>query len=432
MFPILYSSDATDFSGNGVGILRDVITCSVTEELNTSFELVMQYPVVGVHYSDIHEACWVKAKPNPYCETPQLFRVYKISKPISGVVTIWAEHTTYAVDRYVCFPNTDYEDTEGSVDTMIAHLNSSIQGNVPGFTFVSELTNNSVYKWSVPTPTAIKSVRNRMASTWGGDWVFTNNAITLLDRRGSDRGVSVSYGENIQTATMEWDTSGQYTCVCAFWKGADPNAGDGAQTIVYTDPVFKPLYANTSVNDLYFKPCILDCSSKFSEKPQPSDLDECIHEFVRANLDIGNSANRCSVKVVPRGSTVEYAHLTDVDHIELGDTISINLGHGESAVTQRCIKTVFDVAHERYTSIDLGTKKRSVSSVAATSKVDAGMDMVATSKADVASITAKKNADDDIVNITITYTDDTTASFACSYDAEKQLTNFGAVPIKYE
>ena len=432
MFPVLFDSYAVNFSNNGIGVLSDVITCEVVEELNTSFELEMQYPITGIHCSKIYETCWIKAKSNPYCETPQLFRIYKISKPINGVITIWAEHTTYAADRYVCFPNIEYEDSEGGVNTMISYLNASVRANVPGFTFRSELTDGSVYKWSVPTPTTLKAVRNKLTSMWGGDWEFTNAGATLLDRRGNDRGVRVSYGENIQSATMERDTSGQYTCICAFWKGVDPDADPDIkddkdkQIIVYTEPLFKPIYANVGVSDTYFKPYILDCSSEFSEKPEPSELDKCISKFVRANLDIGHSANRCTVKVVPRGHTVEYAHLTNIDHIELGDTITVDLGHGEPEVKQRCIKTVYDVVHDRYTSIDLGVKKRSIASTTSANEVKSN------TKVDVSSITAKKNSDKNIVNITIAYTNDTSTSFSCSYDSNKQLVSFGAVPIKYE
>ena len=53
MNPILYESTETSFSNNGIGVLRDAITCKVKEERNGTFELEMTYPITGIHYNEI-------------------------------------------------------------------------------------------------------------------------------------------------------------------------------------------------------------------------------------------------------------------------------------------------------------------------------------------------------------------------------------------
>ena len=93
-YPILYSSTETNFDNNGLGILSDCVSCFVTEEANGIFELEMQYPMDGIHYSEILDRSIIKAKPDQFRDH-QLFRVYYKSKPLSGIVSISARHISY-------------------------------------------------------------------------------------------------------------------------------------------------------------------------------------------------------------------------------------------------------------------------------------------------------------------------------------------------
>ena len=94
MIPILYAKNASDFSNNGIGILKDAISCEVSEERNGSYSLTLKYPISGNWFSSIGEGSIVKAKPNEISE-PQLFRIRKSSKPIKGTVTFYADHISY-------------------------------------------------------------------------------------------------------------------------------------------------------------------------------------------------------------------------------------------------------------------------------------------------------------------------------------------------
>ena len=94
MKPVLYPSQETAFGSNGLGILTDAASCVITEERNGAFELEMTYPVSGIHYKEIAPRCIILAKPNPV-DDPQPFRVYRTTKPMGGLVTIYGEHISY-------------------------------------------------------------------------------------------------------------------------------------------------------------------------------------------------------------------------------------------------------------------------------------------------------------------------------------------------
>lgn len=94
MIPILYESTATDFSTFGIGALADCISCEVTEERNGAFECKVKYPTSGALYSELQKERIIKAKPNDTSNV-QAFRIYRITVPINGVVTVYAQHISY-------------------------------------------------------------------------------------------------------------------------------------------------------------------------------------------------------------------------------------------------------------------------------------------------------------------------------------------------
>lgn len=85
MIPTLYAKTETDFTHNGIGFLVDAIKCTVSEERNGSYELSLQYPITGRWYDKITEGAIIKAKANETSDL-QLFRIYKSSKPLKGIV----------------------------------------------------------------------------------------------------------------------------------------------------------------------------------------------------------------------------------------------------------------------------------------------------------------------------------------------------------
>ena len=93
MIPILMQNDTV------VGFLADALSCVVTEERNGVFELSLTYPVTGKMFPEIAIDRFIKAKPNDTADL-QLFRIYEVSKPMNGIVTVNAEHVSYALAHF--------------------------------------------------------------------------------------------------------------------------------------------------------------------------------------------------------------------------------------------------------------------------------------------------------------------------------------------
>lgn len=103
MIPVLYPPNTTNFSSFGLGVLTDSISCEVTEERNGVFECLLKYPVSGQHYGLITKECIIKAKPNDTA-ADQAFRIYRITKPLNGIVTIYGQHISYDLANVPVMP----------------------------------------------------------------------------------------------------------------------------------------------------------------------------------------------------------------------------------------------------------------------------------------------------------------------------------------
>ena len=101
MKPILFDKSATTFITNGLGRLSDAKSCTVVEERNSIYELEMEYPVGGMHYDQIVHSAIIVAKPFQN-GTLQAFRIYKISKPMKGIIKVYARHITDQLNFIPC------------------------------------------------------------------------------------------------------------------------------------------------------------------------------------------------------------------------------------------------------------------------------------------------------------------------------------------
>ena len=94
MIPILYDTNETSFTSNGLGRLRDCIECKVTEERNGVYEADFQYPVTGANFDRIKVGRIIGLTHNE-SEDIQPFDIVSYEKPINGIVTFHCTHISY-------------------------------------------------------------------------------------------------------------------------------------------------------------------------------------------------------------------------------------------------------------------------------------------------------------------------------------------------
>lgn len=208
----LYESTEKTFLTNGIGILRDVISCQVTEERNGEFELEMEYPVMGIRYKDLRLRRIIMAKANPYSDL-QPFRIYSITKPINGIVTVNAEHISYDMSGLPVAPF-----TASTIQNAFTNMKAAAAVDCP-FSFSTD--KSTAADMTVSKPASMRSllggVEGSILDVYGGEYEFDRYEVKLWNKRGADRGVSIRYGKNLTDLKQEENCSSVYTGVYPFW-----------------------------------------------------------------------------------------------------------------------------------------------------------------------------------------------------------------------
>lgn len=339
MIPILYSPTTTSFTTGGIGKLIDAGSCIVTEERNGSYELEMTYPITGHLYDEIKQRSIIFAKPSP-AQSEQPFRVYRITKPLNKVVTIYAAHISYDLSG---IPVKNF--TSQSVQAALTALTTSSVISNP-FTFWSDKTNSGVME--IETPTPCRTILSNILDVYGGEYEFDKYTVKLHSLRGFDNGVSIKYGKNLTDLEQDENCSNVYTGVLPYWTGNDTN---GNETTVSGSVVNAPgTYDFTRILPV-------DFTSDFEEQPSPAQLNNAATKYISDN-NIGIPEVNLTVSFVNLNQTEEYKNLGIFERVELGDTIKVEFAAMGVSSTARCVKTVYNTLLERYDNVELGEVKK--------------------------------------------------------------------------
>ena len=360
---ILYDHDEEAFTSNGLGALPDAASCTVTEERNGGYEVEMEYPLTGSHFSDIQKRRILYVKPNPY-DDPQPFRIYSITKPINGIVTVHAAHLSYDTSGSIVklFPA-----DAGSASAAMSYLKNFSVPSTP-FTFFTNVGKSGTM--SVPKPSSIRSLLGgsdgSILDIFGGEYLFDKWNISLLESRGSNRGVTIRYGKNMTDLEQEENDTDFYTGVYPFWYSESEDGG--LVTLSANDGI-----VNAPGNYDFVKIMPLDLSSEdfgkettdsegyttTIEKPTEEELLAAAQKYI-ANNKIGIPKVSLDVSFVMLAQTEEYKDFARLETVKLCDTVTVEFEKLGVKTTAKCIKTVYNVLTDKYDSIELGEPKSSL------------------------------------------------------------------------
>lgn len=344
--PKIYAENADTFNNNGLGFLPDGQYCYVKEKLNGGLELEMSYPITGAGFEALKINATILCPVNPY-EDWQPFRIYSITRQQSGFVKVNAEHKAYELSGYPCLPNDNYIEIPGSCSQLMQYLESEAArtaqalGN-PAYTFETDIVKS--VNWSIQAPTDIWSVMANAVEWYGGEWLYDGTTCRLCERRGEDRGVKVQYASNLAGLTQgEVDTS--YTHIMPYWT-------DGTTTVYINGYI--TIAAHTEAR-MQKHVLILDMSDDFDTEPTQQELYDAAVAWEQEDKNKPKGIEKTlKVNFVPRGQTIEYASLGDIDHVELGDDIETASSLLGVSGKQRCIALTYDVYRGMYREAELG------------------------------------------------------------------------------
>ncbi len=345
-YPILYSATETTFNHNGIGILGDCVSCEVTEEANGMFELSMLYPMDGLHFNEISDRSIIKAKPDQFRE-PQLFRVYAISKPMSGIVSISAAHISYELSGIPVSPF-----SANNVIAALQGLKSNAVVDCP-FNFWTDKSTEAEFITSVPA-----SIRSRLGGSAGsildvytGEYEFDNYTVKLHNNRGTNRGVSIRYGKNLTNIKQDQNCSNVATGIYPYW------AGDVNDESVLVELPEKIINAPGTYNFIKIK--TLDLTGYFEEQPSIEQLRNTAENYI-SNHKIGVPDVSWTVSFAQLEQSEEYKGMKLLERVSLFDTVNVEFPALNVSANAKAVKVVYDVIADHVKFVTLGSVRANI------------------------------------------------------------------------
>lgn len=375
MIPILYENSETAYRSNGIGRLRDCVKCIVTEARNGIYECEFDYPITGVHYSDIREGMIVACTHDQTGDI-QPFEIYRRKEPIDGVVTFYAHHISYRLLNVILRPFT----AEGVAAALAGFKTNSANDNP--FTFWTDKTTQGTYTIKQPS-----SLREMLAGTSGslldvfgtGDYEFDRFTVRLWADRGADNGVTIRYGKNLADIERDKDLSGTYNAVAPYWTDQDLENVVTLPEIIVTSPTLINIASEPWTDDARqqmtdengepflfdyapIKAVPLDVTADFDNEPTPDQM----RQKALAKMASGRNwlpSTNIDVDFVALEDTPEYADVAPLQRVSLCDTVRVIYPGVGLDVKEKVIKTDYNVLLNAYDRVELGNPTSSLSDV---------------------------------------------------------------------
>ena len=347
--PILYGAGETSFTSNGLGRLSDAISCLVTEKRNGEYELEMEYPVDGIHFEDIREDRIILAKHDDTIDK-QPFRIYKISKPMDGIVTVLAMHISYQLSKVVVKPCT----AQNCPAALQAMMDNSVGDNP--FTMWTDITGGATFTVEEPTEfrKLLGGVKGSILDQYGpGEYEWDKWTVKYHSQRGVSTDVVIRYGKNLTDIKQTSDISDVWTGIVPYWSGTV----DNQDVLVLISGAV--LWGSTAGNYAFRMAVPVDLSSEFDDQPTQAELLAAAQTYLNNNLPSG-IPKEIDISFVALWQTDEYENVAPLQRLSLCDTITVrHEGLGIDA-TAKIIAVTYNVLTERYDSMKVGEARTSL------------------------------------------------------------------------
>ena len=349
MIPILYEKDETAFISNGLGRLRDVISCECIEERNSIYEVDFEYPVTGTHYEDIKLGRIIAVKHDD-SDDVQPFDIVSYSRPINGVVTFHAQHISYRQSKLTA---------SGTAIRTLADAFLMLGNSAPSnpFTYTTDKASTGYMGAADGIPRSVRSMlggeEGSILDAYGGEYEWDKFIVRLHSARGTDRDITIRYGVNLTEYSEEVDYSESYTAVAPYWTGEGWN---GQQIVVAA-----PMVDSGVVSYDGRVACVpLDLTERFESQPTQAQLSS-LAESILVSSQPYLPAQNIKISFARLQDSEEYSEYAPLMACRLCDTVKVEFPRYGMSGRFKIVRTVYDVLLERFEEMELGTLRATLS-----------------------------------------------------------------------
>ncbi|MDN5966093.1 MAG: phage tail protein, partial [Lactococcus sp.] len=360
---ILHDKTNNNWNSQGLGPLSEAMNPQVTRERNGAYELNFSYPVKGVLFKELLMGRWIVADAGPsQTAKAQRFEIAEITKPKNGIVTVYCEHYRYQLLRSIVKIGPKIENQ--SAQTVLNQL--LVQMEPKGdFGFTSDIATKSSIDFTDPAKfnnaqEVLGGVQGSILDNFGGEYLFNNNQVKLLSNAGVERNVIIAYGKNLTDISQEESIESTYTSVYG-WAKMD---GEDGQIITLSE-----IYIDSDYVDNYTQRRIKMVDFSQDKPANTTDLRNLVTKYIKNNK-VGIPKVNIKTSYVDLASSVMDAQLTNLEEIDLCDWVTVLFNQLDINTSAQIIKTVWNVALDKFDSLELGEASTNMSKVISDSQPD--------------------------------------------------------------
>ncbi|MBP1044840.1 phage tail protein [Enterococcus sp. BWM-S5] len=351
---LLYEKTNNNYNSMGLGALVHAIQPLVTRERNGIFTLGFSYPVFSPLFHELQTGCIIKADAGSGERSKgQRFEIVSISKPLNGLITIYCEHISYLTFKTALKKGNN-------------HVNVSAQYALEewkklllparDFTVLSDVTTKSSIDFLElgkfeNARVALGGTEGSILDNFGGEYIFDNNEIRLMNRAGKDSEVVIAYGKNLTDLTQEESIENTFTSVYPYAR----KDGENDETLILPE-----LYIDSEHVTKYPERLIKMVDLSSEEIETIDQLRTAAKRYITVNA-IGVPSVNLALKFIDLTQTATSEEIKRLEDLELCDNVTVAFNELGINATAKIIQTVWNVSLDRYESIELGNAKSNLS-----------------------------------------------------------------------
>ena len=368
-YPILYKANATDFRSLGLGVLKDAISCLVTEERNGRFELNMIYPISGIHADQLEVDLIIKVDTgHSEISKDQRFRIDRIDKRMDGMLEVYANHVSYLAQSLVLEPVVKIENC--SAQRALEIWRENMIGAHP-FTVMSDIQTSRSTTLTITNQQnawqALGGAESSIQNIWGGEYIFDNYRIHLRANRGGNANTLISYGRNLIDLNQEENITNTFTSIYPYAIFRDNEQKETILTLRSdstsdVDPILDsenaPYFAHRRVLPIDFSRAF-DRGEVLTNEAKRIRLRELAEAYLEEH-EIGVPQVSMSLKFVDLTKSLNQSGLT-YEQLNLCDEVPVYFEKLGIRGRAKVVRVVWDVLLDQYESLDFGEMRPGLS-----------------------------------------------------------------------
>lgn len=343
----LYERNENNFQHNGIGILKDVISCTCSEVLNGKYDLEFDYPIGGAFIESIVEENIVKAPVGNPSGEDQLFRIKMISKQFKRI-KVYATHIFYDLsDNFLEDVSPKDKSGNGAIKWLQAR---TVYAN--DFVVSSDITKIATARYVRRNfVDALIGSDNSFINTWGGELYRNNKSFAINKNKGLNRGVQIRYGKNMKEITWDIDITGIVTRIY-------PVGFDGLMLPEkYIDSPLINNYINPKIQKMEFTEIQIDEENGITEEMALEQLRNITNE--QYELGIDKPTMTIQIDFLELSKTDEYKQkYSSMEKVYLGDYVEAIVPHLNLKESMKVVATKYDVLAQKYVEFELSNSNK--------------------------------------------------------------------------